>query len=423
MGLAVASVQEGAPATAQVAAAQGPLSSRSTEEVVPVAVTSLSGPPPRLVRHIPSSAVVITDLSCSALEGADQQSLGVTYWFDAEPTGDRYTMTVHLRGRLKQGSGEEASSAKPEGRTEFAVTSSLENVVPGSGRIALTTRIQDVAAGEWEVVATPVRPAPTGGPAPWVEAPGPGLSRGSASGRTALAPFVRSLAPGVRLGAWPALVGTGFVLALILQVLLARQFDIPGLGLAGLTVVASTLGLAGAKVYYLLTHPREPRSFLTPGLSVQGFVIATVGALVAGTSLLDLPLGAVLDVTAPGLLVAMAVGRLGCLLGGCCAGRPTSSRWGVWSSDRRVGVRRIPVQLLESALSAALGVIALVLVLRSPAAGSGLVLVLAVAAYVLGRQTLFPLRSIPRATRHGRHVTLVAAAAVLAGSATALVLG
>lgn len=367
--------------------------------------------------------MVITELSCSPLEGAVQQSLGVTYWFDAEPAGDPYPMTVHLRGRLTGRAGEDASSAQPAGRTEFTATSTLENVVPGSGRIALTTRVSDVAAGQWEVVATPVRPAPTGAPAPWVETRSPQLPRAGASGRTAFTPFVRNLAPGVRLGAWPMLVGTGFVLALVLQALLARQVDVSGLRLAGLTALASVLGLVGAKVYYLVTHPREPRSLLTPGLSVQGFVIATVGALMAGTLLLDLPLGAVLDVTAPGLLVAMAVGRLGCLLGGCCAGRPTSSRWGVWSSDRRVGVRRIPVQLLESVLCAAVGTAALLAVLSTPSGGSGLVLVAALAAYVLGRQVLFPLRSIPRSTAHGRPVALATAAAVLAASSALLVAG
>lgn len=382
-----------------------------------------SAAPPRLVRHAPRSpAVAITDFSCSALDEADQQSLGVTYWFDAEPDGDPYDVTVHLRGHLKGSPGEKGGSGRPVERREFDQTSTLENVLPGSGRIAFTTRIPDLAAGEWEVEATPVRPAPAGSPAHWVEVLSARLPRGAASGRTAFSPLVRNLAPGVRLGAWPTLVGTGFVVALVLQALLARQLDLPGLRLLVLTVVASGLGLVGAKVYYLITHPLEPRNFLTPGMSVQGFVIVTVAALLSGSFLLDLPLGAGLDVTAPGLLFGMAIGRLGCLFGGCCVGRPTSSRWGVWSSDRRVGVRRIPVQLIESGLSATVGALALLAVLLAPTAGTGLVLVGTLAAYVLGRQVLFPLRSIPRVTAHGRAITLLVAALVLAASLGALLL-
>ena len=391
-------------------------------EEAPAALVDPSAAPPRLVRRAPRSPIVITDFSCSALDDVDQQSLGVTYWFDAEPAGDPYDMTVHLRGHLRGSRGEDGGSTRPVEGTEFDHISTLENVVPGSGRIAFTTRIAEVAAGEWEVVATPVRPAPAGSLAPWVEVHSPRLPRGAASGHTALAPLVRNLAPGVRLGAWPTLVGTGFVVALMLQALLARQLDLSRLRLLLLTAVASALGLVGAKVYYLLTHPREPRSFLTPGMSVQGFVMVTVGALVSGSFLLDLPLGAALDVTAPGLLFGMAVGRLGCLFGGCCVGRPTSSRWGVWSSDRRVGVRRIPVQLIESGLSATVGALALLTVLLAPTAGTGLVLVGTLAAYVLGRQVLFPLRSIPRATAHGRAITLLIAALVLAASLGALLL-
>src|SRR6516164_10979336 len=78
---------------------------------------------------------------------------------------------------------------------------------------------------------------------------------------------------------------------------------------------------------------------------------------------LDLPAGVFLDATAPGLLVAMAVGRVGCFFAGCCGGPPTASSFGVWSSDQRVGARRIPTQLLELVLAGILGLGALVAVL------------------------------------------------------------
>jgi phosphatidylglycerol:prolipoprotein diacylglycerol transferase len=106
------------------------------------------------------------------------------------------------------------------------------------------------------------------------------------------------------------------------------------------------------------------------------------------------------------------VGRVGCLLGGCCVGRPTRSRWGVWSSNRHVGVRRIPVQLMESALAGALALLTVPAVLAWGTSSDGAVFVAAVAAYTAGRQLLFPLREIPRATAHGRVVTLVVAGAL-----------
>jgi len=142
--------------------------------------------------------------------------------------------------------------------------------------------------------------------------------------------------------------------------------------------------------------------------------------LFGGSLLLGLPPGPVLDVTAPGLLLGMMVGRFGCLLGGCCAGRPTSSRWGVWSSDRRLGVRRIPVQLLESLLSGTVGALALAGVLRVGTSAGGLVFVAGFAAYTAGRQLLFPLRGIPRTTAHGSMVMLGSASLVSLAAAAAL---
>jgi phosphatidylglycerol:prolipoprotein diacylglycerol transferase len=227
--------------------------------------------------------------------------------------------------------------------------------------------------------------------------------------------LVDALAPGVWAGSWSALVSLGFVLGLSLQAVLAGVLGLGWAPLTGVTLVAGALGLVGAKGYYLLTHPVERRrSIRVPGMSVQGFVIVALATLAVGALLLSVPVGAVLDATAPGLFLGMTVGRLGCLFAGCCVGRPTASRWGLWSSDRHVGVRRIPVQLMESSLCAALTALSAIAVGTSPVAGSGLVLVVGFAAYLVGRQLLFPLRAVGRVTRNGRMVTLVVASAVLA---------
>jgi len=65
------------------------------------------------------------------------------------------------------------------------------------------------------------------------------------------------------------------------------------------------------------------------------------------------------------VFVGMAIGRPGCFFAGCCSGRPTVSRWGLWSSDRRIGIRRIPIQLIEAAAALLIGVTALSLTLAN----------------------------------------------------------
>ena len=85
-------------------------------------------------------------------------------------------------------------------------------------------------------------------------------------------------------------------------------------------------------------------------------------------------------------------------------------------------LRRVPTQLVESALALIVGLIALVVVLRGAAKPAGTALIGAVAAYTLGRQLLFPMRDLPRNTSHGRVLTIAfAALVVLADVAVVLI--
>lgn len=155
------------------------------------------------------------------------------------------------------------------------------------------------------------------------------------------------------------------------------------------------------------------------GTCIQGFLLGGFGTLAVGSLLAGPPVGVLLDATTPGVLFAMALARPGCFLGGCCAGRPTLSRWGLWSSDRRIGVRRIPVQLMEAAMAFAIGLATLAVFLTGPRPLPGALFVGAVAAYTLGRQLLFPFRREPRRTSAGRLLTLVAAGLVVVAAVVA----
>ena len=159
-----------------------------------------------------------------------------------------------------------------------------------------------------------------------------------------------------------------------------------------MSLLALVSGLAGAKLWYAVLHPGPWRHSLG-GWSVDGFlVVAPVVAVVALVAF-DLPIGAFLDAAAPGIFFAVAIGRFGCFFTGCCAGRCTRSRWGVWSSDRRIGARRIPAQLLESGAGLIIGLASVVLVLADVFGVSGLVFVVAVVAYVIVRQFLLRVRA------------------------------
>ncbi len=349
----------------------------------------------------------IVRFGCAAIADVEPQALGFTYWFDAAPDGEPYALTLQFSGRRIDVKGKRGPS------DSFSVLETIDPVLPGSGRIAVTTRLYDVAAGEWEVTVTPVSPPRARGRqvAPAARRARPRSAGGSATGPTGFAPIIRVRAPGARLAAWPALVSLGVVIALVVQALLAAHTGLIESRIIVISLVACLIGLVGAKVYYLAIYRGEP--LLTSGMCIQGFIIAAIGSLIVGATLAGVAVGRLLDITAPGLLLGTMIGRFGCFFGGCCAGRPSTSRWAPWSSDRTLGTRRIPTQLLESALAGTLGTATLLVTWLTSPHPTGVVFVAAIAAYTLGRQLLFPLRSLPRKTTRGRTLTMLAAGLVL----------
>jgi phosphatidylglycerol:prolipoprotein diacylglycerol transferase len=213
------------------------------------------------------------------------------------------------------------------------------------------------------------------------------------------------------------MVTLGMVVALALQALVVLGDHLAVGPWWTVSLVAIVVGIVGAKVWFIVLYRRDHR---IEGWCIQGFIAGAILAAAIVLVVLDVPAGVFLDVTAPGLLVAMAVGRVGCFFAGCCGGPPTASRWGVWSSDQRVGARRLPTQLLELVLALSLGLGVLVAVLGHGPAG-GAFFVAALAAYTLVRQGILHLRAEPRKTRHGGLVTAVLAVFVLVAAVVLLV--
>lgn len=353
----------------------------------------------------------VSVFNCDALAGIEPHALGVTYEFRAAPDGDPYSVKIAFEGRRTE------AMHQPGPGDRFAVATTVDRVLPGSGRVAITTRVPNLNAGSWQVVARPSvqQIGPDRGSARGVRAELPRLPGGSAKGSTGWGPVIAQKAPGVLLGSWAVLVALGAAVALTVQGALAALLGLSVIGVGLVSLVASLIGLVGAKLYYLAVYPDALRRALYGGgMCIQGFVLGAAMGLIVGALVAGIDLGSLLDITAPALMFGMTIGRFGCFFSGCCVGRPTASRWGVWSSDRRLGVRRIPTQLLESALAATIGATALiVLVTAGFSEFPGTIFIGAIAAYVLGRQLLLPLRAESSKTRHGRMITLATAAAVL----------
>ena len=336
----------------------------------------------------------------AVLEHEGPRGLALTYSFDAPASGGRFDLAVRFVG-LRKGIAD-----APVAGDSFDRTEQLTGLLADGRRVAVTTRVTSVNSGDWRVLAQP-----SGGPGR------PRLPRRILEANTRFAPLAHG--PGVHVLGWPALVGLGAALALVVQAALAPRAGINPLGILAVSVVACVVGFIGGRLWYL-AHNRKPlTSFLDSGAGIQGFLLVSLAVLSVGSLLLGVPVGSALDVTTPGIFLGIAVGRPGCFLTGCCFGRPTSSRWGLVSSDRRLRVARVPVQLFEAAAGLAIGLATLALVLLVEPAVPGAVFVAGIAAYTLVRQLLFPLR-VESHTPWGRRLAIVASGALLAAAVYAV---
>jgi phosphatidylglycerol---prolipoprotein diacylglyceryl transferase len=115
--------------------------------------------------------------------------------------------------------------------------------------------------------------------------------------------------------------------------------------------------MLGAKFVFILIDPRASSRFadmFDGGKTILGGLLGGYFGVELAKWTLELKVKTGDSYVVP-VAAAVAVGRLGCFVGGCCYGLPTSLPWGVDFGD---GVPRHPTQLYEAAFH---GVMALLL--------------------------------------------------------------
>jgi phosphatidylglycerol:prolipoprotein diacylglycerol transferase len=123
------------------------------------------------------------------------------------------------------------------------------------------------------------------------------------------------------------------------------------------------LGILGARIFYVLlnweyflSEPLEIVMVQKGGLAWQGSLLAGLWGGIVYLKRKKLPLWKFLDIAAPYLALGHAIGRIGCLLNGCCYGKPAA--WGIYFP--LFEARLIPTQIFMS-----LGQVTIFLVLRA----------------------------------------------------------
>ncbi|MCU6482206.1 prolipoprotein diacylglyceryl transferase, partial [Arthrobacter sp. A2-55] len=348
------------------------------------------------------------------VDDLEPQILAATYWIDTTSWAGPPDLAIRFTGRRLGHPGQKS-------RETFEQVEEVANIVADTGRIAVTMRRQMTHVGSWQVTATPATGrgnGTTGTPATaWAAT----LPPADAVVKTRFGALAQG--PGVHVLAWPALIALGALLAVFIQALLLARAGLDVAGPVLTDVAACLIGILGARLWFLALHRLPLRQLLTGGACIQGFLVGAFATLLAGALWQHLPLGTLLDASAPGLFLGMAVGRPGCFFTGCCYGRPTASGLGLWSSDRRTARRRHPVQLYEAAAALLIGAGALIAVLATPTGPSwATVFIVSVMAYTIARQLLFPLRTDPH-TAKGRTATIAGCALITAAALAAALVG
>ncbi len=121
-------------------------------------------------------------------------------------------------------------------------------------------------------------------------------------------------------------------------------------------------GLVGSRLVYVALNWRDyagnPWAIIgiggweRQGLAIHGGLLGGVGAGWVMARRLKLRFWSLADLYARALAVGLGIGRIGCLLAGCCYGRPTGGEWGC-TTVYAYGLRH-PSQLYETFLLLAL---------------------------------------------------------------------
>jgi phosphatidylglycerol---prolipoprotein diacylglyceryl transferase len=123
------------------------------------------------------------------------------------------------------------------------------------------------------------------------------------------------------------------------------------------------------------------------GLYINGAILGAACGLLLYCRMARLNFGICADVMTPGIIVGQAVGRVGCLITGCCHGINTNLPWGIvytnYASAAEVGVIYHPWQLYE--ILVLIMILGVVIALKQKARTEGLLFALYLAIYSIWR--------------------------------------
>ena len=165
-------------------------------------------------------------------------------------------------------------------------------------------------------------------------------------------------------------------------------------------------GLIGAKLLYIVVEiphivsgEESWRDIIFNGFVIYGAILGGVGAAYIYCRIKKLNFIKHFDLVAPEIAIAQGIGRIGCLLAGCCYGSETSSRLSIVFPEGAfapAGVRLYPTQIYSTLGDFAIAIILLIYYDKRKNRKDGYTALLYLTLYSIGRFFLEFLRGDER---------------------------
>lgn len=144
----------------------------------------------------------------------------------------------------------------------------------------------------------------------------------------------------LRVNAYGSMLITGFLLGIYTAARLGRRRGVPAERLFDMGLIILVSAIVGARVLYMFLTPDagafiDLRDVMKYGLGGLSFHGGLLGGVLAGSLYIrfaKMSYWRVADCLAPGILLGYAVTRIGCLLNGCCYGKPAAASL-PWAMD------------------------------------------------------------------------------------------
>ncbi len=203
---------------------------------------------------------------------------------------------------------------------------------------------------------------------------------------------------GLTVWSYPAMLYLGLCAGLIAENLAAHRTGVDAFRVFLATLILIPPAIAGARLLYVASHWKHYRhrpgsiwNRQEGGMAMFGGMPIMLLLSVPVLRVFDLGFWQFWDAASLTIMMGMSFTKIGCLLNGCCAGKPSRSP-GALSLPNGSGVweNRIPSQPLEAAWAAAVFCVAMVFVGHLPFDGALFLIVAAL--YSVGRLALETLR-------------------------------